>query len=85
MKPEFKAKNIQSAGNKLNILNMSDEERRAFEKYLMNKASERDVIETAKIESKIEITKNMLAKGIEISLISEITELSEEEIQKLKS
>jgi len=85
IKPEFKAKNIQSANQKLNILNMSEEERRAFEKYLMNKASERDVIATAIMEREIEIAQNMLAKGIEIPLILETTGLAEAEIEKLKT
>ena len=37
-----------------------------------------------KKENKIEIAKNMLKKGMEISIIAEITELSVEEIEKLK-
>lgn len=40
--------------------------------------------EEGKKESKIEIAKNMLKKGMEISIIAEITELSVEEIEKIK-
>ncbi len=36
-------------------------------------------------ETKINIAKNMLKKGMEISLISEITDLSEEDIKDIKS
>ena len=38
-----------------------------------------------KLEGKLEIAKNMLNKGLELSLIKEITGLSEQEIQALKS
>ena len=36
-------------------------------------------------ETKINIVKNMLKKGMEISLISEITDLSEEDIENIKN
>jgi predicted transposase/invertase (TIGR01784 family) len=36
-----------------------------------------------KLEGKIEIAKGMLSKGMSVSLISEITGLSEEEILRL--
>ena len=39
--------------------------------------------EEGKIEGKIEIAKNMISKGMEISLISEITGLTEKEIKEL--
>jgi len=38
-----------------------------------------------KIEGKIEVAKNMLAKGIEISIIMELTGLTEQEINQLKN
>ena len=38
-----------------------------------------------KTEGKIEVAKGMLSKGMQISLISEITALSEEQIEQLKS
>ncbi len=50
----FRSKNIQKARGKLNLLKMSMEERKAYEKYLMLLASERDAIETAKAEGREE-------------------------------
>jgi predicted transposase/invertase (TIGR01784 family) len=50
IREDFQAKNIQLAKEKLDLLKMPEKERRAYERYLMNKASERDVIETAKLE-----------------------------------
>ena len=40
--------------------------------------------EEGKKEKQIEIAKNMLKKGMEISIIAEVTELSVEEIEKIK-
>lgn len=42
-------------------------------------------LEQGKLTEKIEIAKNMLAKNIEVSIISEVTGLSIEEIDKLKT
>jgi len=88
VREDFKSKNIQHIPQKLSLLNISMKERKAYEKFLINKAIEKDAIDTAKMEGKseekIRVVKNMLAKGIEISLISEITAFSIEEIHNLK-
>ena len=95
IKDDFKSRNIQEARKKLLLLKMTPEERRAYEKYVINLVSERDAIETAtakglmegeikgKIEGKIEIAQNMLEKKMDMSLIREITGLTKEEIDKL--
>jgi predicted transposase/invertase (TIGR01784 family) len=89
IKEEFKSKNIQRAREKLDLLKMTESERKAFERYLMNKASERDVIETAKIDGRIErnveIAKAMLANNEPMEKIKQYTGLSEAEILDLKS
>ncbi|KPA16020.1 hypothetical protein MHK_003773, partial [Candidatus Magnetomorum sp. HK-1] len=46
----FKSKNIDKARHKLEIAKMSDQERKAYEKYLMNLASDRGMIESARDE-----------------------------------
>ncbi len=100
VRADFKSKNIQLAAEKLDILKMPEDNRRAYEKYLANRASERDMFESARIEGEIdgfekgieqgirhkeiETAKKMLSKGMAVALIAEITGLSEEEIQKLK-
>ncbi len=88
IKENFKSKNIQRAKEKLDLPKMPENERKAYERFLMNKASERGMLESSKIEGKIERTiemaKAMLAKGIQVALIAEITGLSDEEIVKLK-
>jgi hypothetical protein len=89
IKDDFKSKNIQRAREKLDLLKMSESERKAYERYLMDKASERDMLESSKIEGKIErtveIAKTMLAEGMQISLVSKVTGLPETEIMQLKS
>lgn len=99
IKDEFKSKNIKKAEEKLDVLKMSKEERKRYENYLENLASELDIIETAKeegreegiIEGKLEgereksikIAKNLLSMGIDILIIVGATGLSKEEIEKL--
>jgi predicted transposase/invertase (TIGR01784 family) len=89
IKEEFKSKNIQRAREKLDLLKMPESERKAFERYLMNKASEKEVIETAKIdggiERNVEIAKAMLANNEPMEKIKQYTGLSEAEISDLKS
>jgi len=88
IKQEFRSKNIQKAREKLDLLQMPENERKAYEKYLLNKASEQGMFESAKIEGKIEgkieIAKAMLVEGMPVALISKITGLAEAEILKLK-
>jgi len=57
VKPDFHSKNIQAAAEKLDLLKMPEKERRAYEKYLVNRASEKDMIESAYDEG--------IGKGIE--------------------
>jgi len=89
IKEDFKSKNIQRAKEKLDLLKMPESERKAYERYLMNKASERDVIETAEMKGKsertIEIAKVMLADNEPMEKIKRYTDLSEAEILQLKS
>jgi predicted transposase/invertase (TIGR01784 family) len=89
IKEDFKSKNIQRAKEKLDLLKMPENERKAYEKYMMNKASERDVIESAKIEgideNKKETAWLMLAGSEPLEKIKRYTSLSETEILELKS
>jgi hypothetical protein len=59
VKEEFKAAGLQEAGEKLNILKMTPEERRAYEKYRRRQTDDNTVIETSKAEGLAE----GLAKG----------------------
>ncbi|MCB1192728.1 MAG: Rpn family recombination-promoting nuclease/putative transposase [Leptospiraceae bacterium] len=50
VREDFKSKYIDKAREKLRIMNMSEEERRKYDKYLVNVASEEDMVETARQE-----------------------------------
>ncbi len=76
IKPEFHAKNIDKARQKLTLLNMTEKERKRYEKYIDAMLVERDVMETAlkegiakgKAEGISEgIAKGELQKALEIA------------------
>ncbi len=87
IKSEFKSKNIREAGKKLDLLKMGSEERKHYERYLMHLVSEQGIIETAKTEGRekgiADMAREMKQKGIDLKMISEISGLSPEEIEKL--
>ena len=86
VKKEFSAAGLQEASEKLDKLKMSPEELAAYEKFLMDRQSIDSAIRTAvadaRAEEKLEIVKVLKSKGIDVSIISESTGLSEEEIEK---
>ncbi|WP_446011717.1 PD-(D/E)XK nuclease family transposase [Candidatus Electrothrix sp.] len=65
VRSDFRSKNIQAAAEKLDLLKMSQAERRAYEKYLVNRASEKDMIESAYDEGIEKGIEKGLEKGIE--------------------
>ncbi len=88
IKPEFKSKNIQKAKEKLDVLKMTPEQRKAYERFLLNRRDEKEAIESAKHEGAEEHAKlmaqRMLSAGFDISLISKMAGLSEIEVLALK-
>ena len=68
VKAEFKSKNIQIAKAKLDYMKMSPTEKRRHDKYLMNLASEKDIIDNAKQEGLEKGEKIGLEKGEKIGL-----------------
>ncbi|MCI5148660.1 MAG: Rpn family recombination-promoting nuclease/putative transposase [Candidatus Electrothrix sp. MAN1_4] len=93
VRPDFTSKNIQAAAEKLDLLKMPEKERRAYERYMTDRASERDMITTAriegniegKLEGKFEIAANMLRKGkYAVEEIAEATGLREEQVRQLE-
>ncbi len=58
-----KSKNIDKAEQKMAEINMPDEERKQYEKYLISVARNKDVVDTAKEEGKIEGEQTGIKKG----------------------
>jgi len=91
------SKNIDKAKQKLAEINMTEAERKSYEKYLINLAKDKDVVNTAKEEgreegeiigmnkkAKITATK-LIKKGISNEEISEITDLTISEIEEIRN
>ncbi len=89
------SKNIDKAEQKLALINMSKAERKVYEKYLVNLAKDRDVVNTAKEEGREEGEKTGIEKGMEkvakkmklenepVDKIIKFTELTKYQIDKL--
>ncbi|MFH0926235.1 MAG: Rpn family recombination-promoting nuclease/putative transposase [bacterium] len=88
IRDDFKSKNIKKAQEKLDILKMSPAERKGYERYLMNLASEIDIIETAREEGEKEgrrkTAKGMIKFGMKIEDVVKITGLTANEIEGLR-
>lgn len=82
------AKNLPLAGEKLDVLKMSSEERQHYEQYLMAVVNEQDAIETALNKGlqqglekgRKEIAQKMLEAGMDIETIATMTDLNPSEI-----
>ena len=90
------SKNIDKARQKLAVMNMTEERRKAYNKYLINLAKDRDVVDTAKEEGReagreegreigiYETTKNAIIEGLPNEIIKKITKLTDEQIDKIR-
>jgi len=91
------SKNIDIAGQKLAEINMSEAERKRYEKYLIYFIRDKDVLNTARVEGKIEgkIEGKMEAKteaaekgiiaGLSNEIIKIMSELSDEQIDEIRN
>jgi predicted transposase/invertase (TIGR01784 family) len=100
IKDEFNAKGIKQAKKELTILNLSDSERREYEKFIEQERYEESLIVSnyrvgelkgeikgkaeGKIEQQLEIATQMYKDGEPVEKIMKYTGLSNEEVQKLK-
>jgi predicted transposase/invertase (TIGR01784 family) len=93
VRDDFQSRHIDRARDKLSLLTMNDEQRQQYERYLMNVASERDIMQTAHSEGeKIGFEKGREAeradmvlrlhnKGKSIAEIADLTDLPLEVVQ----
>jgi len=81
------SKNIDKAKQKLAEINMTEIQKKTYEKYLINSARDKDVMDTAKEEGReernIEIARNLKNNNADIKLIINSTGLSREQIEEL--
>ena len=64
-------------------MNMTEEQRKAHERYVTNTVIETDMIETAKEDGKLEVARNLLSLGVSMEIIFQATGLTQEEIENL--
>jgi PD-(D/E)XK nuclease family transposase len=81
------SKNIDKVKEKLARMNMTEEQRKAHERYVTNTVIETDMIDTAKEEgkdeAKLEMAQNLKTLGVAIEIIMKTTGLTQEEIENL--
>jgi len=92
--PHCKAKNIEKAGEKLDVLKMKPEERHRYDLYMMALVNEQDAIDTAlnkglqqgreegEINGKLEVAKAMQKSGLDMETIVTLTGLSPDVIER---
>lgn len=68
----------------LAYLSQDEEARRLYEMRQKALHDEASRLEGARLEGKLEVAINMLAKGMEIATISELTGVARNELEKLK-
>ncbi len=88
IKDEFKAKGLKLAKEELNILKLSETERKDYEHFIEQVRYEESLIvsnyNVGGLKKAHEIAENLLKSGVAIDIIIKSTGLSKEEIEKLK-
>lgn len=92
IQPTFTAQGIKSAAKKLDILSLTDKERKAYERYEENTHYEASMHESHYGRGKLEgdelathrIANSLLKCGATIELVMEGTGLTREEVDKIK-
>jgi predicted transposase/invertase (TIGR01784 family) len=91
VRSEFTAAGIQAAGEKLDVLKMSPQQRAEYERLKAADMSQKSQLYTAELKGRaeggkqkaVEIAKTMKQRGLSDNEISEMTGLSADEIEKL--
>lgn len=87
IKDEFKAKGLKEAKKQLDVMKLSEEERKEYEKYIEQQRYEKSLIlsnfRVGELKKAHDIAKKCLQKGMSINEIIDLTGLSKQEIEKL--
>jgi predicted transposase/invertase (TIGR01784 family) len=88
VKPEFTAKHIQDASEKLRVMNLDDVQRKAYDEYLQNVSYKKSMLwssrEEGKEEATITIARNLLLDHVAVEIIARSTGLTVDEIMRLQ-
>jgi predicted transposase/invertase (TIGR01784 family) len=85
IKDTFKAKGLEAAKENLRYESLTDEEKKMYNRFQENRRIEKSVSYTAKQEKAVEIAKNAIKKGADNQFIADITGLSIEQVENLRS
>jgi predicted transposase/invertase (TIGR01784 family) len=85
VKDSFKAKGLDKAKEKLSYENLTDEDKKMYNRFQENSRIEKSVTYTAKQERNIEIAKNLINLKSENDFIVKATGLTLEQIQELRA
>ncbi|TAE01519.1 MAG: hypothetical protein EAZ97_03265, partial [Bacteroidetes bacterium] len=85
VKDTFVAKGLDKAKEKLRYENLSDEDKKMYNRFQENRRIENSVSYTAKQEKAVEIAKNAILEGSKNEFISKITGLTIEQIEQLRN
>ncbi len=85
VKDSFKAKGLDKAKEKLRYENLTDEDKKMYNRFQENSRIEKSVTYTAKQERNIEIAKNSILEDANDNFIAKITGLTLEQIQELRA
>ncbi len=85
VKDTFKAKGLDKAKETLRYEDLSDEDRKMYDRFQENRRIENSVSYTAKQERNIEIAKNAIKKGADNEFIADITGLTVSQIEQLRN
>ncbi|MFY7788879.1 MAG: PD-(D/E)XK nuclease family transposase [Thermoflexibacteraceae bacterium] len=85
VKDTFVAKGLDKAKEKLRYENLSEEDKKMYDRFQENRRIENSVSYTAKQERSIEIAKTAILEGFDNIIISKLTGLTVEQIEQLRS
>lgn len=80
---ELKDEKLEKALSVLEVMNLSQDEREAYDSHLKWLGVEASTLRKAEANTLKRVAKNMILKGQDLNFISEITEISEEDLKKL--
>ncbi len=83
VRPEFTAKHIHDASDRLRVMNLDSEQREAYDRYMQNVSYQESMLWSSRIEEKTAIAKNLLAHRVAADIILSSTGLSAQELDRL--
>jgi predicted transposase/invertase (TIGR01784 family) len=79
---------IKKASEKLEVMYLNEKERQYYEaqqkRYLDENSRIQEAVEEAELKKQLEMAKNAIKKGFDNQIISELTDLTVEQIEQLR-